>query len=111
MPRRRNVVPVETELLEATGNVSINENATPQQQPQHFFFTAPEPPPKPVKFLCSEFLKNNYWDMAKECGKKLECPICLDEIDSKRLFCILPCGHYFGLDCLLKCDNCPLCRA
>ena len=67
--------------------------------------------------FCGDYLKKNYWEMAKAQGKKFECSICLEEIDCKtgceRCFTILTCGHIFHLPCIIRCQplHCPLCRS
>ncbi len=64
----------------------------------------------PTKFMVAEYLKNSYFDMSVECNKKLDCPVCLEAICCKRCFSMLPCGHYYHLNCLIKLDKCALCR-
>lgn len=61
---------------------------------------------RPVK----DFLKNTFYDLLKEKGEKIECPICMEEINCKKCFTLLSCGHYLHLDELLKCKSCPVCR-
>jgi len=68
-----------------------------------------DPPREPVR-ITKDFLKNNYFDMLKEKKEKIECSICLEEIDCKNCFCLLTCGHSYHLGCILKCHNCPICR-
>jgi len=63
-------------------------------------------PIRPVK----DFLKNTYFDMIKERGEKIECTVCLDEIDCKKCCSLLSCGHSYHLCCIMKCESCPLCR-
>ena len=62
--------------------------------------------PMPV----DEFLKNNYYDMKKKLGEKIECPICMEEICCKNCFTLLKCGHHLHLHELMKCSCCPVCR-
>jgi hypothetical protein len=63
-------------------------------------------PCRPVK----DFLKNNYYKLLKENNEKLDCSICLDEIDCTKCFMLLSCGHYFHIGCCIRCNYCPLCR-
>ena len=65
----------------------------------------------PTLFV-SDFLKNNYWEMAEKLERVHECSICLENICCKKCFCILNCGHIFDLPCIIKCSplQCPLCR-
>ena len=72
----------------------------------HLDLDHPREPIRPVK----DFLKNNYWDMLKAKGDKIECSICLSDIDCKNCFSLMNCGHSFHLCCIIKCNNCPLCR-
>jgi len=92
MPRRR-LIPEEPEQIHFE---TINLNPTPKFDLK--------------KFICADYLKNNYYEMAKELNKKIECPVCLEEICCQQCMSILPCGHIYHLCCLLKCDMCPLCR-
>ena len=66
----------------------------------------------PRNSFCEDFLKNNYWDMSQTLEKTHECSICLDEIDCKKCFTLLTCGHIFHLPCIVKVQpmQCPLCR-
>jgi hypothetical protein len=66
-------------------------------------------PKEPIRIV-KPFLKNNYFDMLKKNGERIECSICMDEIDCKNCFCLLTCGHYFHLYETLRCDSCPVCR-
>jgi len=77
------------------------------------------PTPPPIRrriifnqktFICGDFLKNEYYNMAIQCNKKLDCVVCLEDICCRKCMAILPCGHYYHLSCLLQCKNCPLCR-
>ena len=63
-------------------------------------------PIRPVK----DYLKNQMWDLLKDKGEKIECSICLSEIDCKNCYSLLTCGHSFHLCCVFRCKNCPLCR-
>jgi hypothetical protein len=66
---------------------------------------------KPPNRMVSDFLKNNYWDMLKAQNKSVECAICLEQIDCKKCFCILSCGHFYDIGCIIKCKGkCPTCR-
>ena len=69
-----------------------------------------EPPKEPIR-LAKDYLKNNYYNLLKEKGEKIECAVCMEEIDCKNCFCLLTCGHYFHLHEVLKCNTCPLCRS
>lgn len=68
-----------------------------------------DPTREPIRIV-KDFLKNNYFDMLKEKKEKIECSICLEEIDCKNCFCLLTCGHSYHLGCVLKCHKCPICR-
>ena len=63
---------------------------------------------KPV----GDFLKNNYFEMLKYNNKKVECPVCYEEIDCKNCFCLLDWGHYLHLHEWIKISSkkCPICR-
>ena len=60
--------------------------------------------------------EDNYKRMQKkframyiETGKLENCPVCYEEITPDKL--IIPnCFHYICEECVMKCDNCPLCR-
>ena len=44
-----------------------------------------------------------------ERGKIENCPVCYEDISSDKL--IIPnCFHYICESCVMKCDNCPICR-
>ena len=97
MPRRRN---------------DYNELNPPNIQPQIIQLKTETP----IHTFCADYLKKNYWEMAKAVDKKFECSICLEEIDCKtgceRCFSVLTCGPVFHLPCIIKCRplSCPLCR-
>ena len=63
-----------------------------------------------------ERAEHNYKRMQKkframyiESGKLENCPVCYEEIAPDKL--IIPnCFHYICEVCVMKCDNCPLCR-
>lgn len=63
-------------------------------------------PVKPVK----DYLANTHFDLLKKNEEKIECSICLDEIN-KCCYTMLSCGHHFHSKCIIKCTVCPLCRA
>ena len=47
--------------------------------------------------------------MYTESGKIENCPVCYEDISADKL--IIPnCFHYICESCVMKCDNCPLCR-
>jgi|TARA_A100001391_G_scaffold126651_1_gene86646 hypothetical protein len=94
MPRRRNTL--NNEEPEQIHFEQINLNPTPKFDLKNF--------------ICADYLKNNYYDMAKQLNRKIECPVCLEEICCQKCMSILPCGHVYHLCCLMKCDMCPLCR-
>jgi hypothetical protein len=92
-------------------NVEFHEPPTEIQDiGQNMIHLVSSDNPKPVKYIVGEYLKNNYYDMAKENGKSLDCPICMEDICCKKCFCLLPCGHAYHLSCLLPLDKCALCR-
>ena len=99
MPRRRNVE------FQEPPSVDINDIG------QNTIHLVSSSPPVPTKFMVGEYLKNSYFEMAMECKKKLECPVCLEEICCKRCCSVLPCGHHYHLSCLIKLDKCALCRS
>jgi len=99
MPPRRPTNP--TPVVDNLPHFEFREIEVPLPQPIQ---------PKPVKYMVSDFLKNNYFDMAQKLDIKLECPICLEDICCKRCFSLLPCGHHLHLNCLIRLDKCPLCR-
>jgi hypothetical protein len=63
-------------------------------------------PCRPVK----DFLKNNYFKLLKEKNDKIECSVCLEEIDCPKCYYLLNCGHSFHIGCAIRCNFCPLCR-
>jgi len=65
-------------------------------------------PIRPVK----DYLKNFVWKLIKEYKKdeKIECSICLEEVDCQKCYSLLTCGHSFHMSCIYKCNSCPLCR-
>lgn len=69
-------------------------------------------PPAHHSMFVSDFLKNNYWDMAEKLERTHECSICLENICCKKCFTIMNCGHIFCLSCIIKCHPlmCPNCR-
>lgn len=98
MPRRRNT------NVEYAEPVEINDLA------QNTIHLVSAPPPQPTKVIVADYLKNNYFDMATECNKTLQCPVCLEDICCKKCMALLPCGHSYHLCCLIKLDKCALCR-
>jgi len=62
--------------------------------------------------IVSKHLSENYFSMAKDLNKDMECSICLSNIDCKCCFTLLSCGHSFHAGCLLflKEKICPVCR-
>jgi hypothetical protein len=62
--------------------------------------------------IVSKHLSENYFSMAKDLNKDMECSICLSNIDCKNCFTLLSCGHSFHAGCLLflKEKICPVCR-
>ena len=91
MPRRRNnnqIVFIEEPLTEFSTEEMTRE------------------PIKPVK----DYLKKTLWDLYKDKGEKLECSICLDEIDCEKCACWLTCGHHYHLCCVIKTNKCAMCR-
>ena len=91
-PRRRTEQLVEEEILPPPNNIVYLQ-------------------PAPTSMFVSDFLKNNYWDMMRELKKTQECSICLNEMDCKKCFTLLNCGHSFCLCCIIRCQACPLCRS
>lgn len=92
MPRRRN----------NAQQIDLNELADMFESEEHIV---------QVKLqYCKDHLKNQMWDLLKETNKKIECPICLEEVVCKHCFTIQVCGHYGHLCCLMKCKTCPVCR-
>ena len=63
-------------------------------------------PIRPVK----DYLKKTLWDLYKDKGEKIECSICLDEIDCEKCACWLTCGHHYHLCCVIKTNKCAMCR-
>jgi len=58
-------------------------------------------------------LSQKHYDLLKHKGdEQLECAICLDDIDCRNCFSLLPCGHHYHLMCWMKVTDqrCPLCR-
>ena len=55
--------------------------------------------------LCSNYLTENYWKMARELKRSIECPICMTDLVSpppeemSRGFALLTCGHETCLRC------------
>ena len=62
--------------------------------------------------ICSQHLSQNYFEMARELNKDLECSVCLEKLNCKSCFTILSCGHSFHGSCLvrIKEKECPTCR-
>lgn len=69
--------------------------------------------PKPLDAHLTKFIQDLY-TKAKE---KVECPICIEKIDSTDLY-TTGCGHNFHNDCMTQLKNttsnktvdCPMCR-
>jgi len=65
--------------------------------------------------LADDYLKNNYFDLLKNTGAKMECPVCMDDLmDCRRCFALLvPCGHAIHSSCFMRITNgkCPTCRS
>ena len=60
----------------------------------------------------SAFLVGQYWDMAKELKRDVECAICTESwLDCRRCAALLVCGHAFHMACLreMETDRCPVC--
>lgn len=53
------------------------------------------------------FLTNEINELHKSLKKKIECPICLEEISNLK---ISRCGHKTCNDCYIKIDKCAICR-
>lgn len=60
--------------------------------------------------IVSDYLAHSYYDLMKETGKKIECPVCMEEICCKKCFTLLRCGHYCCLYEYIKMNKCPVCR-
>ena len=101
MPRRRNNVEISNETTPIN---DIASNVIQLIHPHQILQS-------PQKVMTAEYLKNNYFDMAKECNRKLDCPICLEDICCRKCFAMLPCGHFYHLSCLINIEKCALCRA
>lgn len=65
-----------------------------------------------VKITVQPHLKDTYYDMAKRLNHKLNCAVCMDDLNCKHCFCLLVCGHFIHTDCFMRMpDNkCPICR-
>jgi len=89
MPRRRqdNIYDINNNLLELV--------------------VAEEPSFKLVK----DHLRIKYFEMMKKSREKMECAICLNEIDCVNCFALGVCGHAFHLHEALRVDKCPICRS
>ena len=64
--------------------------------------------------IVSQFLANNYFDMAKRCRLTDTCPVCMEDLYCcKRCFLMLRCGHAMHSACYfnMKGTDCPVCRA
>lgn len=63
--------------------------------------------------VCSNHLTKCYFEMCKELGKTLECPVCLEILSCSHCFSLLSCGHFLHAGCLvqLKQQKCPVCRS
>ena len=59
----------------------------------------------------SKYLANNYFDLLRIQGEDIQCSVCLDNIDCKKCFCLIPCGHYYHLCCIMHVKVCPICRS
>ena len=68
---------------------------------------------KPRMSVCSQHLTKCYFEMSKELGKPLECPVCLEDLGCSHCFSLLSCGHYLHAGCLvqLRQAKCPVCRS
>ena len=73
-------------------------------------FVSPDEPKEEIRVV-KPYLRDNVWNMMKQTNQKIECPVCLDEIDCKNCFCLLTCGHHLHLHELLRCKSCPVCRS
>ena len=63
--------------------------------------------------LVSNFLVGEYFDMAKQFRKDLQCSICLESwMDCKRCACMMPCGHVYHYACYaqMRDTKCAVCR-
>ena len=58
----------------------------------------------------SLFLAKEYFSQKERLHEVLECPICLETINCPNCFCLLMCGHFGHLNCLMSQNRCPLCR-
>jgi len=99
MPRRRNNQRPSLQVLHVNPEDEIiwdDLDVTPEYKE----------PVRPVK----DFLKNNHYRMLKQSKEKLNCSICLDDIDCEKCFYLLSCGHYYHIGCAIKCNFCPTCR-
>ena len=93
MPRRRANQLEELEL----SNLALN------QQPVIIQHTA-------QPFFASDYLRKNHYEMKKSLKKETECSICLEKVCCEKCYTLLTCGHEFCLRCIIRCNNCPLCR-
>ena len=63
--------------------------------------------------VVSKFLTSEYFDMAKELKRDIQCCVCLDPwLDCKRCACMMPCGHAYHFACFAQMQDgrCAICR-
>lgn len=57
-------------------------------------------------------LAKEYFELRKNIGQKLECSVCMEQIDCKHCISLWTCGHSFHASCVEQCPTtrCPLCN-
>lgn len=55
-------------------------------------------------------IKNEMIEMYEDLKKKIECPICFENMNKENLY-ITKCGHKICKECYKQVDKCPICRA
>ena len=63
--------------------------------------------------VCSEYLSEPFFKMAKETNQEIDCPVCLSSVlKCSDCFLLLKCGHALHSKCYYRMEEpkCPLCR-
>ena len=80
-----------------------------QEVVEHIF----QLPDMPLQNVVKPFLRDQFYEMAKKVGRKMECSICLENIDCNKCLTLMTCGHTLHLSCYMSQQTytCPLCRS
>ncbi len=82
---------------------------TQQEVVEHTFVL----PDMPFQNVVKPYLRDTYFEMCKETRRKMECSICLEDIDCRKCLTLMNCGHTLHMSCYMaqQTYTCPLCRA